>query len=1527
MIGFLLLDLTVVGLLFVPAIQTYAVNKITQSISEKWGTELSIKDVHITPTLKLVAHDVCIQDTHHKDMIRVSTVKGRLLSFTIKPLKLKFGNLDLDHADVVLRKYAGEENANISLWAKNIKKEKKKKGTFLLTARNLRLTDSRFVLINDNCRVVFDTKGHPDIDYGYLELADIDWKSEKFIVSANKLVNISTDFKHLAFNQYGGFSMTDCQGQFSICDTALIFDKMNFKTPNSKMDMDLKFAYSDWKKLGDFVDSVRITSTIRPSQLCMKDVAGFAPALKGMDETFMLKASRFDGTVNDFRLIDFYAHWGLGTQINGDLALENITDFSKAHINVQLDSSQVNIPELAAFHLPHGKVIRLNKTINKFGQTKIKGSFVGSPSVFDASFDFNTALGPVLADLSTFIDNGALQIDGTVSSPNFNLASLTNNHKVLGTTDLFLAVEGDMKSAALNKENFKTLQAHISGDISRIYLYGYNLRNTNIEADYQNKLYTCELTSNDKHLDCDISAELDMRDEFPNLRSTISLDHFDAGDIANALAKVDSATAKGFEKIVYAAQSNPKLKFGFDNLTVALRGNNLNNVNGYAGCDNIRIYNDKDSLENERFRLTTINTDIAHKFIFSSNVVNASLETNYDVQDIKDSLQNIAHNFLPTLIAAGKQSKKSKLDLAEEDESGYIKVHLNTYRTRSVMQLLFPDLILAPNSNLDMTVSSDNKDNIITANIPFFVLRDKVAVYRLNINGNTEGDQALRLHLVSDSAIAILKDSRVAFKSIDAQAQVANDTILYNLNWLNDFNGSEANSSTFSGYADVTNHKDIVLGLRNSGIYLNNNKWEFNNENNIHIQKGAIAVNNLRISDSSSTIQVDGTYNKTHPELMTVKINDVDLSVLNPLTAKIDFGGELSANVNISSRNGKMFLFGKALANRFVCNEERLGNVFLFAVLDTTNKVSFNGGVFESKEKFNSNILNNYNIRDFQKEDNIVAKVNGNYDQKKFTVHTTFDDLNAGFLEPFLSGFSDHFDGKASGKLNFYATPDSSYFDGTVHADDINIGIAPLGMSYIVQNQDIRFNSQGIFFDNMLIKDNDGNTAYMNGSVRHKMFKDMKIGLKITTDRVMVLNTPKTPTSVFYGIGYAAGDVYIEGEGNNISFTGPNLTTLEGTKIYLQVSSANSASQSNIIHFKPKETDQNSNEISVISAKNEEKTSLSYDFTFNVTNEADVVLLLESIGGTMNARADGKFQLTYNDNDNLNLYGSLLLHSGDFRLALYNVVNSKFTLVPGGSILFDGPLENMTVNASAYKSSKTSLSNIVPQEYLSGNGVNVNAYLHLNGPLMQHIDPTFSFELPNSSNEVRNLFYTSIDTGNVENITKQFVYFMVTNNFMPNDMFSSDRAGSGLPGLNLFSNIVNNMLSNMISNKNGSFGITYNQATETSSAEYGVKAGANLLKDRVTLETSIGYYDDKNTQGFNNMYGDFSVEYNINKAGTWKLKAYTYVGERDENYIYDAQINYTAGVAVAFKQDFNSTPRRKNKSNPKQRKNKKDEQH
>lgn len=1521
-VGFLALDLTIVGLLFVPSIQTFAVNKITNSISDTWGSEISMKDIRITPTLKIVAHDFRIKDLRNNDMIYVGTVKGRLHAFSIKPLKLKFRQVELDQADIVLRTYRGDESVNISLWAHKIKKNREKSKSLLISSKNLQITNSRFVLIKDERRVIFDTKDNPDIDYGYLEFTNINLESKSFKITSKDFVDISTDIKHLALDQYAGFSMTDASGKFRICDTTLVFDNLSAKTTNSKLDLDLKFAYATWHTLGEFVDSVRIISTIRPSTLCMKDVAAFASSLKGMDETISLKASRFNGTVNNFSIIGLKAGWGFNTRIAGDIALKNVTNFKQASINVQIDSSKISIPELAVFKLPKGKTIPISRTIAKFGTTALKASFVGTPTIFDAEVDAHSNMGTLFANLSTFVDNGSLQLEGSVASPDLNLASLTNNHTILGTADLFVSFDGGMREAELSKKNFKTLKANLSGDINRIYIYGYNLRNSAIEAQYENSLYNCELTTNDKHFVCDINGQLDLRDDVPFLQSTIALDHFDAGAIANSLAKIDSTTAKGFNKLVVAAQRNPNVQIGFDNFMISLRGSKLDNINGYAGCDNIRVFNGEDSLANERFRLTAINTDVAHKYILSSNIANVSLETNYPVKDIKDSLQNIAHTYFPTLVPAVAASAHT----GNLSVPGYIKAHVNTYRTRSVLRMLMPDLHIAPNSTIDITAGSQLENNSIYASSRYMSIKNKLKVHNLTVNGSSLENKSMKVNIVTDSAVIKLKSSNLVFEDINVAARASHDTIHYDLKWRNEVNEQLTDRSELSGFANISSTNDIEIAFRNSQLFLNEQRWQFNDDNNIHIQKGAVVVNNLVLTDSSSRIEANGTYSKTKQERLTVNITNVDMDVLNPLFSKFSCDGSLSANVNISNRNGKIFLYGKALANNFVFNEEKLGNVFLVAALDTTNKVYFNGGIFQSTSKLGSRSLANYSFLDFQNEPHRIANINGNYDQKKFTVHTTFDSLNTGFLSPFLSSFSDHIDGKASGNLDFVASPDSTYFDGKVHVDDVDMGIEALGTKYFVQDQYITFNPRGIFFDNMLLKDKDGNTAWLSGSVKHKMFRDMNIDLNITTDRIMVLNTPKSTNSVFYGIGYASGDISIRGDGYNLYFVGPNLTTLPGTKIYLQVNSANSASHSNIITFKPKDIAQTGDQSNTANHSTEKHSSLNFDFTFNVTHDADVILLLESIGGTMNARADGKFQLTYNDNESLNLYGLLKLHSGDFKLALYNVVNSKFTLVPDGSILFDGPLDNMVVNASAYKTSKTSLSNIIPQEYLNGNSANVKAYLHLNGQLMQNIEPTFSFELPNSSNEVRNLFYTAIDTANTENLTKQFVYFMVTNNFLPNDMFSSDRntGGLGASGLNLFSNIVNNMFNNMFDSRNGSFGITYNQATETSSAEYGVKAGANLLKDRISLETSIGYYDDKNTQGFNNMYGDFSVEYSINKAGTWKLKAYTYIGERDENYIYDSQINYTAGIALAFKQDFN-TPRRRNKTHSKQKKHKKNE--
>lgn len=1502
---FIALDLLLVGLLFVPAIQTYIVNKVTDIVNEKYGIGLTIKDVRLTPSLRLVAHEVRIRDLHNNDMIYVGKANGRIRGISIKPFKLKLGNVTLEDGEVMIRKYLDDVDYNISLWVLQIPR-KVHRPTILLTAKHLKLVNSRFTLINDYQRTVFNTDDQPPMDYAFLELKDINWEADNFFVNND---SVAAKINHIAFNQYSGLSLTDGSCDFSICKKALIFDGLKAQTTRSKVNLDLAFEYDDWDDCSEFIDSVRIRAQVRPSTIDMRDVADWFGDLRGMSEVLTISADQFDGTINDFRITNLNASCGPVNRLHGDVAMQNITTPTRAHFNVNIDSCSVYVPGLALLTLPGNKKLEINKTIAELGQTHGRLTFNGTLTDFNTDLVATSAVGDLNATLSSLVYDNLLMLQGNVSSTGINIAKLIHNDRVIGGTAFDLAFEGGLGDKTWSKEGFQKLQGTISGEISHLDIYNYPLKSTSVSGVYKNRLYDLTLHSDDPHLKCDIIGQLDMTAEEPLLQGNINMDKIDLGDIANTMPRRDSATAKGLDKIIYTIQQNPTMEAGFDNLTFTLRGTNLDDVSGYVGCDNIRVYNNGDSLRDCRFRITSINTDIAHKFIVSSNIANASLETNYPLACAVDSIKAFAHNYFPSLIPAPKVHPYKENRHHAENNDYYIKVNASTYRTYNVLKLIFPDLFIAPNSTVDMALYSDNRSDMVEVNIPFFFIRNKIRIYNLSLDGNTQNQERINLDGSIDSLIIGKRDSKLTFDHIAIEGSSNIDSVLYDISWHNDFNKRTGHKSKVAGSVIISQPEDIIFHLHNTSLCLNDLDWTFNNENAIHLKKDRVSVDNLIIDNDSSVLRVNGDYsfNKTNSE-MSIKAEALDLALANPLLSNMSFGGSLNADVHL--RNGqRRLLLGKVLADDFVFNGTEIGDLFMMAGWNGESNIGFSGGFFHNNEILTASTFSSYDVRQFEKEKNIFAHIKGLYEtsKKRFQAHATFDTLNAGFLDPFLSGFSDHIKGTASGNLSFYANPDSTYFDGTVTVIEANMGIAALGTNYDVKNQDIRFTNEGIFFDNMKLSDPDGNQGILLGSIKHKMFKDMLFDLRIITPGIMVLNTPKTVNSSFYGKGYASGIVTITGTDEKLAFRGANLETLEGTKIYLQISSANSASESDIIRFKTTVASDLTD-----SEDSKSSTELDFDFTFNVTDAADVVLLLESIGGTLNARANGNFRLTYNDQDNLNLYGNLELHSGYFRFSLYNIVNSRLTLVPGGSIIFDGPLDNMVVNASAYKSSKTSLANIVPQEYLvSTASSNVDAYLHLNGEIMKKLEPTFSFELPNSSPEVSNIFYNAIDTTNKENMTKQFAYFIVTNNFMPNELFANNGTGGNY---SMLSNLINNTLSKLMEGQKGSFGVIYNQASESTVAEYGLRANANLWQDRINLSTSIGYYDDKNTAATNNLYGDFTLEYNINKAGTWKLKAYTFVGEHDENYYnhdINSQINYTAGVALAYKQSFDSRSRRR----------------
>lgn len=1511
---FLALDLLIVGLLFVPSIQTFVVHKVTESLSKSWGTEVSIKDIRITPTLKLVAHEVAIKDHHNENMIYSGTLKFWLRALHLEPMHLGLRNVEFDDLDVVLRIYKGEEDNNMYQWCEVFESDDTTSTPFKLTSNKVDITRGRFVFIDDNDRVVYETSGSPEIDYSFLEIANITLKAKDFVLVDD---DIGMDIRQLAFTQYSGFDLKKCSGDFHISSKDLTFNKLKLVTDKSDLDMDLYFRYDSWSSYSEFMDSVRLGAEIRPSVLNMDDVADYAPAIRGMNEVFLLQADTLDGIVNDFYVKNIKATWNDRNRLQGDMAIRNVADFLNARFDVELDSTACYLPDLAKFTLPRGKSIPMNEIFKKVGNVTLSGKMHGVLTDFNAKLQASTDLGSVNADLVTLTKEGKLHFNGNVTSLNFNLAKLTGNYTTFGSCHLDAKIDGHTASTGLTAENLKTTKAHLTGRSDRFLLLGYPLRNIVLEGDYQPDFYYATLTADDPNFKGELLAELDLSQGVPALQGNISGIRLSAGSIGKQLPLVDSANAKGFEKVIAIMQRNPNLQLDFDLFQISMRGNNIDNVNGYLGCDNLKIKYNEDSIMNNRLRLTTINQEGFHKYILTSNIANANFESSYTLARVKDSLQNIVHNIFPALMSAAQTGAAENWfeENSSQSPNDYIKFNMTTYNTRSITKLIRPDMYLASNSTIDVDIRADHSNDKVDVSLPYFSIRNKLRLYNLTLNGKTINNQRLDVTLGGDSVVVFVGESPLRFNQLDFKANTKDNQIQCDLSWYNPSN-TENHRTILTGMVDITHTNDIVIRLEPSDIYLKDNECHFNDQNAIHIKPHRYEIDNLVFSSQGSSILVNGNYDTQDSSRLQVAARSFDLTLLNPLLSGMSFGGSLSADLNLINRDNRRLIFGKLISDELTMNDGRLGDLFLMAGLNNENTVRFSGGLFEAPGKtLDYDFLTGFSIRDFNAIENTIADISGSYENKSLVIKTKFDSLNTEFLEPFLSSFSDKLSGYVSGALDFYNTPDSAYLNGKVHVQDAQLGISALGTQYHIVDQDIFFNKEGISFHDMKISDKDNNQATLSGAIYHQMFNDMKLDLKLNTDRILALNTQRTPNSVFYGTGYVKGDIFIHGDGANLYFSGPSIETLKGSKIVLQVSSTNSASETEYIHIQARVNKDTITEVFT----EQSSTMLNFDLVFNVTNDADVVLELESLGGTLNARADGRFQLLYG-NDELNLYGNLLLHSGTFKLSFMGLVNSQFTLVPGGYINFDGPLDNMLVNISAYKDSKTSLSNIISSEYLPSGSTDVNAYIHLSGPLMQRIEPTFSFELPNSSNEVRNLFYTAIDTQNKENMTKQFASFLVTNSFSSENMLGSNMFNGLTSGMSLLSNAVNNLLSNVIDSKHGGFGITYNQATETSAAEYGVRANANLLNNRVLMSTRIGYYDDRNTSSYNNLYGDLTVEYIINPSGTWRVKAFTYIGERDDYHYYDNPNNYVAGAALTYKQDFDHRKRNKKQTKSKKEK-------
>ena len=1490
---FLALDLILVGLLFVPPIQEKVVGVVAETLSEKWNSRITIGHIYLSPTLKLTVEDLVIRDHHDNSMIAAGKLKSRFTTLKFSPFKLGFSDIESDKIKVNIRKYKGDDAVNISIWAKNFKKKKKNPNPFEMKASSIILKNAYFIYHND---LTCSTKDKGDIDFGYFELKNIDARLDNFVLLGS---NISADIEHLAFQQYTGFVLNNLCGKFHIGPDGLTLHNATLATPNSRVFLDFAFEYGSWQDYSDFLNKIKFNVKAKTSTFDMKDIRYFAPKTAGMDNRLVFSA-QVNGPINHLVIKDLDARFADNTHLAGDLDIKNLTDFFNADIRAKLVQNEIDLREIQQFKLPGGKTIPIPEQVASLGVVTLDMEYAGVVSdKFDVDASLLTSAGDVDAQFSTRCheaDDG-LDYAVTVAANRLSVPKLLPKVSMVGGVTGTVSAKGtvgDMNRLA------ETVSADIDANIAHVALKGYPLRNLKAKGKYAGKHLDADLALRDPNLNLALNGTMDLSGKISEYHAEGRIDSLNATALFAHLPLMDSTVTNGFDKLVRYVQLHPELTLSAQSLSCDLAGNTLSDLNGNVFIDSLLYNQDGKSLALDRLRLVSLANDHQQLMRLSSNLVNVSLITTCELADVPKALMNLVYTYCGNLFAERKTAEEFHY-CDELDHSLSLKV--DAYNLTPILDMFVPNIHIDNNTTLSVKTNESHSDDQIQFFSPGIRIGDKIVVNNANISSYQEDVKNLGIN-ASVRSLVIGEKGNFSLENIDLNANMGPQTLHYRLNWKNPAVIS-AHRSLLAGVVNFAEDGSIRTKVDESEVYFKEFPFSFNQDHLVTIKDGNVQIDNLILTSKESQLKVDGKVGKANDSLVGI-IDNLDVAVLNQFikTDKMRLGGALSANVQMREMRGNNILLGTAIIRDFEFNEEQFGHLYANAILPSDKNIHFRGALINADYFPDSATVYNYKYSDLAHQQGVNTHLNGLYDSdlKQLKVTADIDTLPLGFLEPMLSSFSHKFEGNASGQIDFVLNKDSMYFEGVADVREAQIGIAPLNTFYNINHQKVKFTKNGFTFDQMVLTDQFGNKATMNGYVNHRNFSDFNLQLDISTPKIFVLNTKQQPDVPFYGDGFISGNITIAGDMEKLSFYGYDLSTQSGTVFCLPISFADKAHSSDVITFVVPED--------VKSPVEEEQApessmEMDFDFIFNVTPAADIKLDLDlsAFGGRIKTKGEGQLHFTYNTKkDKINILGDVVLQSGSFIMTFAQLLNKKFELLPGGVVSFPGPINDINISVRAGYSTVASLADLFTSESTNVRRMPVKAYLNFNGNLNDPAAIDFSFDLPNATAGMRDLFYSTIDTTNMQKKTEQFFSLVMLGKFASPQSSITD-INLENTGIGVLTSTLSNFISNQLKFVDVNF--NYQNATADKAAEYAVGASTSLFNDRTVIETYVGYKDDKSSNFSNQFVGDFSVEQKLNALGTWRLKVFN-VTNQDELRNATRNNPYAQGIAIIYKQDFNN---------------------
>jgi len=809
-----LLVISVVIILFallqVKAVQTFIAQKALTRISSDLESQISIDAIKITSLRDFNIDNLLVVDHDNDTILAIENLLVSLNRFKRKKNQLFFNAILVENGHFNMEKKEGDSIFNfqyiIDYFSGSPDTELSDSIGNVKPGLNIRC---KIIKLNNFTYSLFDgtkvqRKTEPyKVDFSDLYVNNLAAKIVDFELKESK---ITANVRDISLLEKSGFLLERFATYFELDDNELIGNNTNFKTNNSELTLDLKFSYHGYHGFNSFIDSVRIQSVIKPSDLYIPDIAFFAPELIEMDNDIRL-AGKISGSISNLRAKDFFFMFGENTSFFGNVSSSGLPVVEETFVDFFVKEFTTSVIDLQNFELPgiQDNTIGIPDELIKFGKLKIKGHFTGFYNDFVSYANFYSDLGNIYTDISLRDnpDENRIEYNGFIKANRFDFGSFLNIEEYFGTLNLAADIEG---------YGFDETSANITMDgvIDSLEFINYPYNQIVLAGNYQNKEFTGQVIINDTVLDLDFTGKIDFSDSLP------------AFDFVTDIKKADLFRLGLVENdSVSVFKSYIESEF-FGNSPDNARGNVLLNNTSYS-CSVGNYFMDNLNLS------MGVDTNNNNSITLASDIIDASMTGQFMLSSVVDNLG---------------LSLKKHLSFIEVDSSyirelaykGNYQFDVSLKRTDELSDIFYPELQIAPLSYIYGEVNSNEQTsilNMVSPSIEYFGV--KLFDWSLLIQNNESG---IDVSAVAEKVILREADKKdtleLGLDRFKIFAGIIHDSISVDLGW-DDILKRDRNKGNIGVSLNTADYPAIRGSITNAECLINDTLWRIDEKNSFYL--------------------------------------------------------------------------------------------------------------------------------------------------------------------------------------------------------------------------------------------------------------------------------------------------------------------------------------------------------------------------------------------------------------------------------------------------------------------------------------------------------------------------------------------------------------------------------------------------------------------------------------------------------------------------------------------------------------------